>query len=79
MPITENRKRVSQALIGEIGVADAKVLVNRLKELGIDLGANADYIISNPEVLDKLVVAHMMIGDLFLTLVELKRKTKGHS
>ena len=79
MPITENRKRVSQALIGEIGVADAKVLVNRLKELGIDLGANADYIISNPEVLDKLVVAHMMIGNLFLTLVELKRKTKGHS
>ena len=78
MPITENRKRVSQALIGEIGVADAKVLVNRLKELGIDLGANADYIISNPEVLDKLVVAHMMIGNLFLTLVELKRKTKGN-
>ncbi len=76
MPTTESRKALTRGLIGEMGVTEAKVLVNRLKELGIDLGQNADYLISRPEVIEKIVVAHMMLGSIFTVLVELKRKTK---
>lgn len=71
-----SKKKLQQSLVAEMGVERTKLLVNRLKELGIDLGQNADYIISQPYTIEKIVVAHQMIDGIFDVLVDLKRKTK---